>query len=126
MSMHLVGPHLSTTRAGGKKRKQNNTASLRKAKEEHSNFLKKMGVDPANMEHRLKEKKKYRPEKTESRVGHVPSESVFEGASGSNGFKRENPKYSGDKLLGIAVTHKSNLQPVFSKEQAEETSTMRR
>lgn len=36
------------------------------------------------------------------------------------------PKYTGDKLIGIAVMHKSCLQPIFSKEQAEDSAHMRR
>jgi hypothetical protein len=39
--------------------------------------------------------------------------------------KRE-MKYTGDRLLGIATMHKSNMVPVFSQESAEEISKMRR
>ena len=35
-------------------------------------------------------------------------------------------KYTGDKLLGIAAMHKSNLVPIFNAEQAVDTATMRR
>ena len=34
--------------------------------------------------------------------------------------------YTGDKMVGIAIIHKSCLQPVFSKEAAEDTAKMRR
>jgi hypothetical protein len=34
--------------------------------------------------------------------------------------------YSGDKMIGIAVAHKSCLVPIFSKEQAQDMSKMRR
>lgn len=40
--------------------------------------------------------------------------------------KREENVYTGDRLLGIAVMHKSNLVPVFSKEDAAELAKMRR
>jgi hypothetical protein len=40
--------------------------------------------------------------------------------------RKEVPKYTGENLLGIAVMHKSNLVPVFKKEQAIEISRMRR
>lgn len=36
------------------------------------------------------------------------------------------PQYTGDRLLGIAIMHKSCLQPVFSEEQARESAQMRR
>lgn len=35
-------------------------------------------------------------------------------------------KYTGNKLLGIGVMHKSNSVPVFSQDEAIEISTMRR
>lgn len=34
--------------------------------------------------------------------------------------------YTGDKLLGIATMHKSNLVPVFKQEDAEDIARMRR
>lgn len=41
--------------------------------------------------------------------------------------KKETKEYSGKrKLLGIATMHKSNMVPVFSKEDAEEIARMRR
>ena len=43
-----------------------------------------------------------------------------------NGNKKESQKYTGDYIKGIATTHKSNLMPVTSKEQAIDASKMRR
>ena len=43
-----------------------------------------------------------------------------------NTSKVESPEYTGDKLIGIAVMHKSNLVPIFSSEEAESISKMRR
>lgn len=40
--------------------------------------------------------------------------------------KRERDTYTGDKLLGIAMMHKSNLVPIFNPEHAKDISTMRR
>ena len=34
--------------------------------------------------------------------------------------------YTGDKVLGVAVMHKSCLQPIFSAEAAKDSATMRR
>lgn len=36
------------------------------------------------------------------------------------------PQYSGDKILGISVLHKSNGVPVFSKEEIHDIAKMRR
>jgi hypothetical protein len=41
--------------------------------------------------------------------------------------KRESPKYTGDLICGIAVTHKSNLVPVMrGTDQAKDIAKMRR
>lgn len=34
--------------------------------------------------------------------------------------------YTGDKIIGIATMHKSNLTPIFSKEHAVDVASMRR
>lgn len=39
---------------------------------------------------------------------------------------RPNPVYTGDKMLGVAVMHKSNPVPVFSREEAVSVARMRR
>jgi hypothetical protein len=41
-------------------------------------------------------------------------------------YKRPDQVYTGDKMIGIAVQHKSCLQPVFSKEAAIDSAKMRR
>lgn len=40
--------------------------------------------------------------------------------------KVEQPKYTGDKLIGIALMHKSNYVPVFTTEEAVNITKMRR
>ena len=40
--------------------------------------------------------------------------------------RRDRTVYTGDKLLGISVMHKSNLVPIFSEEHARDVSSMRR
>ena len=40
--------------------------------------------------------------------------------------KRENMQYNGTYIIGVAVTHKSNIVPVTSKEQAIDIARMRR
>lgn len=48
--------------------------------------------------------------------------------TGGNATKPINHQkvYTGDKMIGIAVMHKSNSVPVFSSDSAKEISTMRR
>jgi hypothetical protein len=40
--------------------------------------------------------------------------------------KKSENKYTGDKLMGIATMHKSNMVPVFKQEDAEDIAKMRR
>lgn len=40
--------------------------------------------------------------------------------------KTEPQKYTGDKIIGIATMHKSNLVPIFNAEAAKEVANMRR
>jgi hypothetical protein len=40
--------------------------------------------------------------------------------------KTDIPIYTGDKMIGIGVLHKSNAVPVFSDEEAVDISKMRR
>ena len=47
--------------------------------------------------------------------------------SGAVAAKKDSPVYSGEReLLGIAVLHKSCLQPVFNKQDAVDIAKMRR
>ena len=69
------------------------------------------------------------PVKRTSQVCHretqfIPSHS----ADGCTGVAaaREQKVYTGTKLVGIATMHKSNMVPVFSKDEATEVSRMRR
>jgi hypothetical protein len=39
---------------------------------------------------------------------------------------KQGPTYTGTKVIGIGVRHKSGLEPIFSKEQAEDLAKMRR
>lgn len=45
---------------------------------------------------------------------------------GGNAPKREAPKYTGTKMLGIGQLHKSNSVPVFQDEDAKDIAKMRR
>lgn len=45
---------------------------------------------------------------------------------GGSTAKSLTPVYTGDKIIGIGTMHKSNAVPIFSKEDAEDISKMRR
>lgn len=46
--------------------------------------------------------------------------------SGGSTALKPVPKYTGDKMIGITIIHKSCLQPVFSREAAVDAASMRR
>lgn len=121
MSMHLVGPYLTTTKYNNK-RKVSNTKKLQAAKEEHEKFLKKMGVGKSTLP----------VDKKGKRVGlyEIPDYStgprVTSDRVAGNGAAREEKKYTGTLIKGIATMHKSNAVPILNKQEAIDVSTMRR
>ena len=87
--------------------------------------LKKLGLHPEqvkNIKHEFKEyvpvRNKYLRE-TKTYLSHS-------GKGRGNTDLKESPSYTGDKLLGIATMHKSNMVPVFDSQSAEDISKMRR
>jgi len=53
---------------------------------------------------------------------HLPS--LDSGLGNTN--KPSIPQYTGEACIGIAVQHKSCLQPIFNKQSAEDSAKMRR
>jgi hypothetical protein len=101
---------------------------LRQAEQEHQEFLAKYGVDDASLKRKLYNK--YGERKS---VNKIPDYAEHQGhaialsnnISGS-AAQKDRQQYTGDYIIGIATTHKSNLMPVTSRKQAVEASTMRR
>ena len=52
---------------------------------------------------------------------HLPSVETTRG----NATKTDDKVYTGDKILGIAVMHKSSMVPIFSQEEAVNVARMR-
>lgn len=55
-------------------------------------------------------------------TAHIPSRGDGVGVATA----RPQQKYTGTKMLGIGVLHKSNSVPIFSDQEAKDISTMRR
>lgn len=100
-----------------------------KVKAEYDAWCKKHGIDP---EGKKRARKRFyndvspvevtKPYRRETPI--IPSlNSVVTGAVT---WANERKVYTGDKMLGIAAMHKSNLVPVFAEEAAIEISQMRR
>jgi hypothetical protein len=55
-------------------------------------------------------------------TAHIPSRNTGDGIANT----KQIPKYTGTKIIGIGTLHKSNGIPIFSQEEAEDLSKMRR
>ena len=126
MSMHLVGPWMTTTNY--KKRKQKGrTKKDIEAQKYHDKWLRKMGAHPDQ----IKESKKNNASVSilsvpdyRSSGNSVPPSDVIPGGSTA---PQERQIYSGERrLLGVATMHKSNMVPVFDRDDAKDIAQMRR
>ena len=131
MSMHMEGPWLSTT---GKKKGKVKWASAEQKRQaealaqDWADVKSKWGVEEDNRRRRRAmsaETLTYTltapPGRSTS--SHIPSRDT--GHSGAVKSK-DIPKYTGTKMLGIGVMHKSNGVPIFSDQEAKDISSMRR
>jgi len=120
MSMHLAPVFVSTINQGKIKKKL--TAPQKRALAEHEAWLRKRGLHSDQIKARQSKKRVVE----ESQFVYDSRRTIPTSDRIGNGFKKEENKYTGDNLLGIAVLHKSCLVPVFSKEDAVEIARMRR
>ena len=129
--MHLEGPWLSTTGKRKGKQKFASAEHARKARELDESWKelqKKWAVE-------IEDKKRKRAMTAAPLKGNY-SLTIPEGRNttshlksvdtGGNALLKPNPVYTGTKVKGIATMHKSNAVPVFSDEEAQDISKMRR
>jgi len=131
MSMHLEGPWLSTTGKRKGKQKFASAEHARKARELDESWkeLQKKWAVEAEDRKRTRAmiasplKGSYSLSIPEGRntTAHIKSVDT-----GGNAVLRPSPVYTGTKVKGIATMHKSNAVPVFSDEEAQDISKMRR
>lgn len=123
MSMHLVGPYMTTTKYNRKKKASNNKR-LVQAQADHDAWLKSMGVGKTELPTNAKGERlgiyeipnyKTGPRMTSDRVA-------------GNGPARESNKYTGTEIMGITLNHKSNYEPVRrdNRQAAIDSAQMRR
>lgn len=135
MTMHLAHPSLSLT---GKKRGKKKYASAAHAalardldQQWQANQKKWAEMSPQFGQGRgkIKTNKMMSPLVSDSAV-QDPARDLRQHPSldtgHGNACKAPAKVYTGDKILGIAIMHKSNMVPVFSNQEAVEISTMRR
>lgn len=133
MTMHLEGPWLSTVGKRKGKQKFRNSDEARKArelKEEweknqsrwaslNPNFSKGLKKTKVTLSNSLPSMRP--PPGRESQT--IPS--LDTGVKGAVTIK-QSQQYTGTKILGIGTMHKSNAVPIFSDEEAQDISKMRR
>jgi hypothetical protein len=129
--MHLEGPWLSTTGKRKGKKKFASAEHARKARELDESWkeLQKRWAVEAD------EKKRTRglsaPSLSSSYSLKIPegrntTSHIKSVDTGGNAVLKPSPIYTGTKVKGIATMHKSNAVPVFSDEEAQDISKMRR
>jgi hypothetical protein len=129
--MHLHHPSLSLNGKYRGKKKFRNAEEAQRARELENNWKelqKKWGV--------VEQKEKRKTRGVDSGT-YVPPKPTYRGAelnrppSIDSGIKgavtvKQTQHYTGDRLLGITILHKSCLQPVFSQQEAIDAAKMRR
>lgn len=129
MTMHLAHPSLSL--AGKKKGKQKfrNADEARKARELEASWKelqKKYELDAEAKKRQRALAAQPLTYKLSAPAGreteYYPSRNTGDGIASSKPV----PQYTGTKMLGIGVMHKSNSVPIFSDEEAVDISKMRR
>ena len=127
--MHLVHPSLSM---GGKRKgkvKFRNAEEARKSRELDTSWKELKN----KWEVEAEDKKRKRALKAEPLVyklsipagrstAHIPSRNTGDGIATT----KQIPQYTGTKIIGIGTMHKSNAVPIFSDEEAQDISRMRR
>lgn len=134
MSMHLAG-HAFTTNSTCKRK--SNIVVNEKFMDEYRDYnkqMKRVGSKLKTLDEYIQYrqgKKEYKPRVVKSPLEATsyrrPSPVVPSGIGiGVSNTKRDEKVYTGDRLMGIATMHKSNMVPVFKREDAEDIAKMRR
>jgi len=132
MTMHLVGPWLSTTGKKKGKKKFASAEHARKARELDESWkelLKRQGIEQEE-----RKRKRAMEAETLSSTGYslaIPASRnttahLKSVDTGGNATLKAPNVYTGTMVKGIATMHKSNAVPVFSDQEAVDISKMRR
>jgi len=132
MTMHLVGPYLTTTGKKKGRAKFRNADAANKARkntEAWQELLNKWDIKVETKTTKVRKSTGFNPVVRNAPVvdprrftNHIPSLDTRKGIA----VKKEVSQYTGTAMLGIGQLHKSNAIPVFSQEDAIDISKMRR
>ena len=135
MSMHMVGPGLTTTATRKRKKKLTDSQYTKMCLDwrEYNKLMKRCGLPEKTLDEYIayrQGRSKYTPrvikDPMQATTLRRESPKVESGDGIGVGGTRKEMSYTGDKLLGIATMHKSNMVPVFKASDAEDIAKMRR
>ncbi len=123
MTVREYNAKVQEHREYNKRMKQSNNRSLMMTFEEYLEFCK-----PKTTAHAVsRNKKNYVPVSQYRRTGSRITENIpSHGLGVGNASKKDNQYYSGDYVIGIAQTHKSNAVPITNGDHAKDIARMRR
>lgn len=132
MSMHLVGPYLTTTGKKKGKRKFRNAEAAQKARELEESWKELQKKWEVEAETKKRNRALTAPPLSSTYSLRIPEgrnttahiKSVDTGMACAT--KKEPQKYTGTLIKGIATMHKSNAVPVLNDQDAIDISRMRR
>lgn len=130
MTMHLIGPWMTTTGKRKSKFKWQSAEQKRKAAELEEAWQ-KLVQKHASVAERSKATVCKTVNPQVQILPDVPIRSTQYIPSRDSGTKgavtiKQTPQYTGTKILGIGTMHKSNAVPIFSDNEAKDISKMRR
>jgi hypothetical protein len=143
MTMHLVGPYMTTTNYKKRKQKKltnNQQERLELEWKQHNKRMRQLHMHDlqfSKLEDYLAYRRgqyKFKERKSES-FQVIKSQEAFRretpkipslGVGVGNGLMKERQVYTGTLIKGIATMHKSNAVPVINDEQAKDIAQMRR
>ena len=125
MTMHLLPPMYSTTGKKKGKAKFRNSAAAAKSRELLGGWNDLLAKYPPM---KTVAKKQTLSDTYRLTVPEGRSSKIYKSVDTGGGSTAPQPTkvYTGDKMKGIGTMHKSNMVPIFSKEEAEDISKMRR
>lgn len=135
MSMHLCGPGLSTisTKKRKKKLTDNQYHKMCMDWRSYNKDMRRIGCKEKTLEEYIayrQGKTKYTPkvikDPMQATTFRRESPKVESGIGIGVGGARKEMTYTGNHIIGVAVLHKSCLQPVSSQKDAQDIARMRR
>ena len=125
----MCGPALSLNGKKKGKVKFRNAAEAQKAREleaEWKELLKRQGVEAEKKKQARAMKAEPLVYKLETPVGRTNTHNIPSRVTAGHDTTPNVKVYTGTEIIGIAVMHKSCLQPMFNKQAAEDSAHMRR